>query len=558
MNRFRSSIRLGAALTLLLLSAPVDDAMAVPKDRPPSAQGGQGGEGDEQLEQRANEAQQRPRKKPVEPKGNPASPAAMRAGRLSCGDVITKSTTLVADIGPWPADGIIIGADNIRLNLNGHTISGTPGVGDGNAAGIRLPFRTGVTITGHPGNSGKTGTVTGFDGGVFINGGSGNTIENLVVRDNVGPGGEAALGDGIVLFHSANNRIINNLVAHNGPYDGIGVLGVDSNDNLIQGNTVEDTLASEGSFVFDGVGVIINNFLDEQGTPRRGEPIRNNHVIDNVVRRSDNSGISTIGNIDARIISNTVEDNGQRGEFCFDGGRGGIRGPGGITCQPAASPSNGIGLTAGPLAPRVTRVLIEGNTVTGNTGNGIFIRTRENRITGNTALRNGGSGRPGSGVNDFGGGRFDLYDRNFFDPLCEGPNCPPRKASCDQNVWHRNTFETAFPDCAKGTGPEPAPVPPPDPTCSDGIDNDGDGFIDEADFNCGGPPPPFEPLEPGPDQGGGLEPVPDDEEQAPIGEEPTPITPIGGDEPTPIGGDEPTPIGGDEPTPIGGDEPTPI
>jgi parallel beta-helix repeat protein len=300
-------------------------------------------------------------------------------------------------------------------------------------------------------------------------------------------------------------------------------LGVDSNDNLLQGNTVEDTLASEGNFVFDGIGVIINNFLDEQGTPRRGEPIRNNDVIDNVVRRSDNSGISTIGNIDPRIVGNTVEENGKRGERC-GGGRFG-----GTFCQPAAIPSNGIGVTAGPLAPRVTRVLIEGNTVTGNTGNGIFIRTRENRITGNTALRNGGAGRPGSGVNDFGGGRFDLRDANRTEVLSEDPNRPPPPASCDQNVWHQNIFETAFPDCARGTGPDPAPLPAPDPTCSDGIDNDGDGFIDGADFNCGGPPPPrrereLVPFEPGPDEGGGLEPVP------------------GGDEPTPIGGDEPTPI----------------
>ncbi len=458
MRRLRRGMGIGAALTLLLLGAPVDGASAAPKG-PPSGQ--QGGQGDDQ---RADEAQQRPRKKPVEPKGNPASPAAMRAGRLSCGDVITKSTTLVADIGPCPADGIIIGADNIRLNLNGHTISGTPGVGDGNAAGIRLPFRTGVTITGHPGNSGKTGTVTGFDGGVFINGGSGNTIENLVARDNIGPGGEATLGDGIVLFHSARNRLINNLVAHNGPFDGIGVLGVDSNDNLIQGNTVEDTLASEGNFVFDGIGVIINNFLDELGTPRRGEPITNNHVLNNVVRRNDNSGISNVGNIGARIIGNTVQDNGQRGVFCFDPDDT-------SSCQPAAQPSNGIGVTAGPRRTvRVTRASIERNTVTGNTGSGIFVNTEENRIIGNTARGNGGVDRAFP--------QFDLLDGNFDSP-------------CDSNVWQDNIFDTAVPLCATG-GVGVVEGPFGDPTCSDGRDNDFDGVSDAAEFDCTPPPAPPE------------------------------------------------------------------
>ncbi len=420
MRRLRRTIHVGAAVTLLVLGAAATPTAA--QEAPPAIQ--QGGQSDEQ---RADQAKERPRAKPVEPKGNPASPAAMRAGRLSCGDVITKSTTLVADIGPCPADGIIIGADNIRLNLNGHTISGTSGPGDGNAAGIRLAFRTGVTITGHPGNSGKTGTVTNFDGGVFINGGSGNTIENLVVRDNIGPGGEnpALLGDGIVLFHSANNRILNNVVAHNGPFDGIGVLGVDSNDNLLQGNTVEDTLASEGFFVVDGVGIVINNFLDEVGTPRRGEPIRNNDVIDNVVRRSANSGISNITNIGARVVGNTVQDNGQRPELCFDLGEANGEPPTGeIFCQPTALPSNGIGFSTGPRAPAATEALIEGNTVTGNAGDGISIASLENQIVGNTAL---GNGR----FED----RFDLFES------------PRLSSPCHDNVYRDNVFETANHPC---------------------------------------------------------------------------------------------------------------
>ncbi|MGI9119558.1 MAG: hypothetical protein ACR2G7_05460, partial [Acidimicrobiales bacterium] len=256
--------------------------------------------------------------------------------------------------------------------------------------------------------------------------GSSNNIGNLNVRDNVSPGGDAVLGDGIVLFHSGKNQLINNLVSHNGPFDGIGVLGVDSNYNRIQGNTVEETVASEGDLVFDGVGIIINNFLDEQGTPRRGEPIRNNDVIDNVVRRNDNSGISNTTNIAARIVGNVVQDNGQRGEFC-------AAEPGGEPfCQPAAGPSNGIGFTAGPLAPQVTRALIQGNTVTGNEHNGIEIQTQENRIIGNTVLGNG---------------LADLVDYNF-------------EPQCDHNVYQGNVFGIANLDCIyiqQGLTPPPPP-----------------------------------------------------------------------------------------------------
>ncbi|HEV2126069.1 MAG TPA: hypothetical protein VGW38_25210, partial [Chloroflexota bacterium] len=151
---------------------------------------------------------------------------------VTCGQTITRSTTLVSDVGPCPGDGIIIGADNITLNLNGRTISGTPGPGNGNAAGVRLPNRTGVTVTGLPGGSGMKGTVTGFDAGVFINRGSGNIVQNLAVTDNVGPADtDALLGDGIAVFYSANNKILNNLVARNGLYDGIGILGLGSDNN---------------------------------------------------------------------------------------------------------------------------------------------------------------------------------------------------------------------------------------------------------------------------------------------------------------------------------------
>lgn len=279
MNRSRIVTGIGVLLTLLLLLTPADNAVADP-EVPPSGQQDRGGN---------DPGQQQSRTSPIEPATSVAAASFAgsvgSAGAVACGQVITSSTTLTADVGPCPADGIIIGADGITLNLNGHTISGDPSVGDGNAAGIRLPFRSRVTVTGFRGAGGARGTVTDFNAGVLINGGSRNNIRNLKIRDNVGPGGDALLGDGIVLFHSAKNQLINNLVSHNGPFDGIGVLGVDSNDNRIQGNIVEETVSSEGDFVYDGIGILINNFLDEQGTPRRGEPIRNNDVIDNVVRR---------------------------------------------------------------------------------------------------------------------------------------------------------------------------------------------------------------------------------------------------------------------------------
>ena len=43
---------------------------------------------------------------------------------VGCGDTITTDTTLESDLVDCPNDGIVIGADNITLDLNGHTIDG--------------------------------------------------------------------------------------------------------------------------------------------------------------------------------------------------------------------------------------------------------------------------------------------------------------------------------------------------------------------------------------------------------------------------------------------------
>src|SRR6185503_18553006 len=60
-----------------------------------------------------------------------ASSGAEAASKLSCGDTITTDTTLHHNLVNCPNNGIIIGADDITLDLNYHTVDGdgslTPG-----------------------------------------------------------------------------------------------------------------------------------------------------------------------------------------------------------------------------------------------------------------------------------------------------------------------------------------------------------------------------------------------------------------------------------------------
>src|SRR5579883_1710570 len=46
-----------------------------------------------------------------------------RAYALSCGDTVTANTTLTADLNCVASSGLIIGANNVTIDLNGHTIS---------------------------------------------------------------------------------------------------------------------------------------------------------------------------------------------------------------------------------------------------------------------------------------------------------------------------------------------------------------------------------------------------------------------------------------------------
>ncbi len=64
------------------------------------------------------------------------------AADLSCGDTITADATLHRNLLNCPNNGIIIGADNITLDLNYHRIDGdgTP------AAGLRSHGRSSVTL----------------------------------------------------------------------------------------------------------------------------------------------------------------------------------------------------------------------------------------------------------------------------------------------------------------------------------------------------------------------------------------------------------------------------
>jgi parallel beta-helix repeat protein len=333
-----------------------------------------------------------------------AGPAA--AVVVGCGQTITKSTVLTADVGPCPNNGIVVGANNITLDLNGHRVFGRSGAGDG--AGVLLTGRRGVHVT--------NGTVTGFDGGVVIEGGGYNVVSRIRAVDNLGnslghnppPGTGTLYGDGIALLATSNNRIVDNEASRNGPFSGIGLYeipdaehpahpgytGGPTENNLIQNNRVWDNQACRASGFCDNDGVRLE--------PGVGP---GNVIFGNSVLRNSLDGISLFGNTTGNTVDqNHVEGNGFTGAVPGDGIR--VFGFGNVIRNNRSLNNDAAGIS---VARRI------------GLGTGGFPATnpngRNNRILYNTALGNG---------------IWDLHDSN---------------PDCDNNVWLGNVGEKAFQPC---------------------------------------------------------------------------------------------------------------
>src|SRR5688572_24588742 len=108
---------------------------------------------------------------------------------VSCGETITTDTTLANDLTDCPGNGIVIGADDITLDLNGHTVDGTF-VPEECPPGPPPPgcVSNGVHSEGHEAVTVKGGSVQEFGSGVWLAEGADHRLRQLSVSDN---------GDGI-------------------------------------------------------------------------------------------------------------------------------------------------------------------------------------------------------------------------------------------------------------------------------------------------------------------------------------------------------------------------
>ncbi len=357
------------------------------------------------------------------------------AARVACGDTIKKDTTLHADLRNCPDNGIKIGADGIRLDLNGHTI-------DGDDEGVKSCPRSdfcdsGVVLAGHERVHVRGGTVKQFAAfGVFVYRGTHVSVERVDALNN-------GL-NGVLFASSARSRLVHGSTIRNGlenDYPGIAVVysrhiavrDVESTHNADLGlftiaashaRIVGNAFSSnpEAAMIFDG----------------SGSTIARNAVAHNP------DGIIVAGNRN-RVVGNRISDASLCGHHCGTG----ISledGHGNVLARNRVTRAAGVGIRVSTFAPqqRLVGTAVRHNVVreAGRVGILAGAGTRHTRIAGNHVRGSGANGiRSKSGsthlnrnhANDNGGhgivakahahGHGNEADHNGKQPQCVNVRC---------------------------------------------------------------------------------------------------------------------------------------
>ena len=288
------------------------------------------------------------------------APRVVQAGNLTCNQTLTANATLHEDIGPCAAQGLIIGANNVVVDLNGFTLSGT---------GTTASVDVGVNDDGFNNVKVKNGTIDGFASAfravnvekiklshlVILGERAYHAVdiidsEKFQIKDSsITVIGAAGFEEGMRL-ESVNDVKVENVDVHGGfigvnfacgdcdgsedPTNGvikqstftgnvIGILIANSTDALVKANHVSDTVDLQaadnpfGNFIIGSKGISVDSDFGA-GNTVSGVVIKENHVHDSesIGIRVKAAGGSTTSDI--TVDGNLVHDNGSDGILLVD------------------------------------------------------------------------------------------------------------------------------------------------------------------------------------------------------------------------------------------------
>jgi hypothetical protein len=268
------------------------------------------------------------------------------ATHVGCGDLITQDTTLDSDVvcdgDPYNGQditGLVIGADDVTLDLGGHTVQVVPGFGMGDEI-------NGIADDGTPRKRLRivNGTVAGFSQAIYLHT-SGSVLRDLEIRT---PSGVGLFGD-------------DNVVKRNVARVGYGGLGTVGDRNRIAYN---DVVSAEG------VGIVGN-----------GGNVRIAHNTVRVEPYGFFAGIAVSGFTDAVVVGNDVSSVQSFGVELENG-------TGASVARNFAHDSENGGIV---IRPDASDIDLRRNTANVNGRVGIRVDSPSTVITRNTANDNGGT-----------------------------------------------------------------------------------------------------------------------------------------------------------------------
>ena len=330
-----------------------------------------------------------------------ASGGRALASQVGCGERITTDTTLQQDLVNCPNHGIVIAADGITLDLNGHLVDG-----DGTPAADcdqrKEPCDFGVFNDGHDGVTVMHGSVREFAVGVLFGTASGRARDNRVldvsatrnqfaglgifsqvrglVRNSSGDGSLDREGSGLQLGDANHVRILNNSFRHNAHG---GLIIFESSRNVIRGNLFsrndDEGILMEGGERFR---VTRNRFVQNGGGISLG-PGSRNVIADNRIS-GGHDGVRVEKGHDNLVADNQVVGTRHVGITL------GIHDPfiGGAHNVVRRNLVRDSRVDGFVVVKKDTNSLLSGNIAKGAGDDGFDVDSRSAKLTGNRALRN--------------------------------------------------------------------------------------------------------------------------------------------------------------------------
>ncbi len=223
------------------------------------------------------------------------SAVSAKAMTLSCGDTVTQNTTLKNDLIGCPGDGLIIGADGVKLDLGGHLITSSTHTGEG------------INFNGHNNVVLRGGQIQAFNDDVYING---NRNRVSGTQAGVATYGSAT---GFYIDGSGGGGNNNTLDRVEASYDSTGLYVSRGHDNAVIRAVADKNSGRNITFAYGG-----NNTITRSTATNSGDGLDLNNesgdtVTHNTVTGNGGSGMDLRYVTAATVTDNTVSGNGYVG-----------------------------------------------------------------------------------------------------------------------------------------------------------------------------------------------------------------------------------------------------